>query len=83
MTSNNNTTHIDHEKISKKIFLKNIIRKKNFEKKSKKYKPKIKKILKKGYLKYALVRSGRPQSILFTFENFAPQIDPFLRFFRF
>lgn len=41
------------------------------------------KISSRGCLKYAYIRNGDSPPILFTFENFAPQISPFLLFFRF
>ena len=47
------------------------------------FRKKSKKFSKKGYPKYAYIRDGRSLSILFTFENFASQKTPFLRFFRF
>ena len=36
-----------------------------------------------SYPKYAYIPRGDSPPILFTFENFAPQKSPFLRFFRF
>ena len=67
---------LTHEKISKK-FQKNIIRKKKFFR--------TKNIYTKFfcYPKYAYIRDGDSLPIFFTFENFAPQKSPFLRFFRF
>ena len=86
MTSKQQHNNLNAHTNPRENFKKNFSEKYNTQKKffsNKKYIPKIKKFLKKCYPKYAYIRDGRPLSILFTFENFAPQKTPFLRFFRF
>ena len=74
---NNLNAHTNTRENFKKIFF----RKNNTQKFSKNFK-KIYTIF-LPYPKYAYIRDGDSPPILFTFENFVPQISPFLRFFRF
>ena len=67
---------LTHEKISEKISKKYNTQKNFFP--TKNIYPKF-----FSYPKYAYIRDGDSPPILFTFENFAPQKSPFLRFFRF